>query len=158
MTVSIEKDEIRKAFLPKAVLVAQTNEASAAIPVKSRHDEMIPIWKFPFRIGRESRVEIDEDGHILVKERYKHGVIGERSNDIYLIDFGERLQISREHLRIDEEDGRYYLIDRGSKCGSAVNDERIGNDSQKERAELEDGDTIILGTSASPYRYTFVVL
>jgi pSer/pThr/pTyr-binding forkhead associated (FHA) protein len=158
MQMFIDKDEIKDVFLPKAVLVAQTNEASAAIPIKSRHDGMIPIWKFPFRIGRESRIEIDEYGHIFVKERYKHGVIGKMNNDIYLIDFGERLQISREHLRIDKEDGRYYLIDRGSKCGSAVNDERIGNDSPKERTELKDGDTIVLGTDASPYRYTFIVL
>ncbi|WP_300362105.1 FHA domain-containing protein [Hydrogenimonas sp.] len=157
MPENIDKEKIKKQFLPKAVLLAQTDEAAAAIPVKNMFDDMIPIWKFPFRIGRESRVEIDEHGHIVVKERFKHGIKSVPTNDIYLIDFGERLQISRDHMQIDEEDGHYYLIDDGSKCGSGVNEARIGADSQLERIEIKDGDTIVLGTEKSPYRYTFIV-
>jgi len=158
MPETIDKEEIKKQFLPKAVLVAGTKEAAAAIPVKNMFDDVIPIWKFPYRIGRESRVEIDDHGHIVVKERFKHGVKSVPTNDIYLIDFGERLQISRDHMQIEEEDGRYYLIDDGSKCGSGVNDVRIGTDADLERTEIKDGDTIVLGTEKSPYRYTFLLL
>ncbi len=158
MSETIDKSEIRKKFLPKAVLIAQTDEACAAIPIKNPYDEMIPVWKFPYRIGRESRVEVDEHGHIIVKERFKHGVANVPTNDIYLIDFGEKLQISRDHLQIEEENGRYYVLDDGSKCGTGVNEARIGAESEIDRIEIEDGDTIVLGTSKSPYRYTFVLL
>ena len=158
MQPTIDKKEIRKQFLPKAVLIAQTKEACAAIPIKNPYDDMIPIWKFPFRIGRESRVEIDEHGHIVVKERFKHGVPSAPTNDIYLIDFGEKLQISRDHLQIEQEEGRYFVVDDGSKCGTGINDQRIGADSDMERVEIADGDTIVMGTSKSPYRFTFVLL
>ncbi|WP_201353088.1 FHA domain-containing protein [Hydrogenimonas urashimensis] len=157
MQQSIDKEAIKRQFLPRAVLLAQTDQAAAAIPIKNQFDDMIPIWKFPYRIGRESRVEVDDHGHIIVKERFKHGMKSVPTNDIYLIDFGERLQISRDHLQIVEEDGKYYVIDDGSKCGTGVNEKRIGGDSDTERTEIEDGDTIVLGTSGSPYRYTFVL-
>ncbi len=154
----IDKQKIKKAFIPKAALVAQTVEAAAAVPMQNKQDEIVAIWDFPFRIGRESRVEIGEDGELLVKERFKHSFVTDRTNDLYLVDFGEKFQLSREHLRIDHIDGRYYILDRGSKCGSEANGVRIGSGTEEERTEIKDGDTIILGTSNSPYRYTFVVL
>lgn len=158
MPENIDKEKIKKQFLPKAVLLAQTDEAAAAIPVKNVSDDMIPIWKFPYRVGRESRVQVDDHGHIVVKERFKHGIRSVPTNDIYLIDFGDRLQISRDHMQLEEEGGRFYLIDVGSKCGCGVNDRRVGADSELERVEIGDGDTIVIGTEKSPYRYTFVVL
>ncbi|WP_456449076.1 FHA domain-containing protein [Hydrogenimonas sp.] len=158
MSHTIDKEAIKKEFLPKAVLIAQTEEAEVAIPIKNQHDRMIPIWKYPFRIGRESRIEIDANGHIVVKERFKHGIVTAPTNDIYLIDFGEKFQISRDHLQIDRKEGKYFLIDSGSKCGSAVNENRIGAGSETERIELKDGDTVVLGRENSPYRYTFVVI
>ncbi|WP_353662474.1 FHA domain-containing protein [Hydrogenimonas sp. SS33] len=155
---SIDKKSIREAFLPKAVLVAQTKEAEAAIPVKNHRDDLIPIWHFPFRIGRESRVEIDEEGRVIVKERFRPEPIVPSTNDVYLVDFGEKYQISRKHLEIGEENGNYYVLDFGSHCGTSVNQTRIGNGAPADRAELKDGDTVVLGKEDSPYRYTFVLL
>ncbi len=155
---TLDKQAIIKEFLPKAVLIPQTNEAAAAIPVKSQESDMIPIWKFPYRIGRESRMEIDEKGHILVKERIRPGMLAGPTNDIYLIDFGNKFQISRDHLTIEEENDTFFLLDNGSRCGSAVNETRIGTDAPTDRVKLHDGDTVVLGTDKSPYRYTFLLL
>jgi len=158
MPETIDKEALIRSFIPEAVLIPLTPEATAAMPAKGSHNGMIPVWKTPFRIGRESRMEIDENGNVTVKERYKHGFITAEVNDIYLFDLGEKFQISREHLRIDKNGEGYFVLDRGSKCGSAVGDTRIGADSLTEQVPLNDGDTVVLGTDHSPYRYRFVVL
>ncbi|WP_456323087.1 FHA domain-containing protein [Hydrogenimonas sp.] len=155
----VDKLKIKNTFIPKAALVAQTAEAAAAVPIRNKQDQMIAIWDFPFLIGRESRLEISKNGELLVKERFKHSFVNNKTNDLYLVDFGKKLQISREHLLIEQtDDGRYYILDRGSKCGSEANGTRIGSGTEVERTEIKDGDTIILGTPSSPYRYIFVVL
>lgn len=64
-------------------------------------------------------------------------VIGRASNcDISLPD----PYISSEHLRIEKQKDRLFLVDLGSANGSYVNNEKLGD-----RRELKDGDRISVG-------------
>lgn len=51
-------------------------------------------------------------------------------------------QLSRRHCEFTFEDGRLYIEDLGSKNGTRVNDELIG-----EKVELEDGDMVTVGSN-----------
>lgn len=151
-----EKIDILKKIVPVAVLKAMTEAAEQAVPQTLLVDGYIPIRDFPFRVGRESRVKI-VDGRVERVERvkYKQAV---PTNDLYLIDDGHRLNISREHLQIEQDGGKYYVFDRGSACGTLVGDVSLNSKEQSATVELKDGDTIVIGTRQSPYVYTFIVL
>ena len=112
--------------------------------------------KFPYRIGRESRVLV-VDGRTQRVERPKLNQV-EPNNDLFLLDGGTLLNISREHLQIERRGGGYVLIDRGSASGTKVNMQPVGGDDRGGEAAIKDGDEIIIGTKASPYRYRFIVL
>src|SRR5712692_4757159 len=56
-------------------------------------------------------------------------------NDLYLLD----ASVSRRHAEIVYEDGSYYLLDKGSKSGSYVNDRPVT------RAQLKNLDRIQIG-------------
>ncbi|MEN9202237.1 MAG: GGDEF domain-containing protein [Thermostichus sp. DG_1_6_bins_120] len=71
-------------------------------------------------------------------------VLGRSSRaDIQLTDHS----ISRQHCRLDVEDGRYILTDLGSLNGTYVNGERIS------RIPLLDGDRIQIGASILKFAY-----
>jgi len=95
---------------------------------------------------------------VVLQERHK--LSGqEPNNDVYLLDNGEYLQISREHCSIvKNEDGSYILYDRGSACGSMVNDIKVGGEDHSASAPLKDGDIISLGIENSPYKFKFIIL
>ena len=59
-----EKRKIAEIVKVRAVLKALTPEAIEAIPQPQRVNDMVIIRKFPFRIGRESRVRM-VDGRIV---------------------------------------------------------------------------------------------
>ena len=72
-------------------------------------------------------------------------------------DHGYLKQVSREHFlikRIDES--RYLLHDRGSRCGTRVNDMIYGLLGQSNDCALRNGDIIVVGSSESPYVFKFV--
>lgn len=117
---------------------------------------MVCIRRLPFRIGRESRVK-KVNGRI---ERIERPKLDDRepNNDLYLVDRGHLLNISREHLRIEIDGDAFYLVDRGSACGTKVNGEAVGGDDQGGRTLLSDGDIITIGTTESPYRFRFLDL
>ena len=148
------KANLLKQFVPLAVLEALTPEARAAVPPNQCTGQFIPIKKFPFRIGRESRVRI-VNGKAERLERPKLSN-RETTNDLYLVDQGDFLNISREHLHIDQKGSGYILVDRGSACGTRVENVTVGGDDAGGVSPLDDGDVIALGVKGTPYIYRFI--
>jgi pSer/pThr/pTyr-binding forkhead associated (FHA) protein len=73
-----------------------------------------------------------------------------------MIDSGRPLNISREHFQIEKtETGSFVLRDRLSACGTKVLGEKGERRCQGTHCELFDGDTIIVGSHASPYIFRF---
>lgn len=150
------KRQILNAVTPKAVLHALTPEAAYAVPYAQLTQALVSILQFPYRVGRESRTKLINDriGRI---ERPKSDH-ADPNNDLYLVDSGTRMNISREHFSIVEDAGRYRLIDRGSACGTQVGDTRIGGEDSGGSHPLQDGDVIGIGTANTPYWYRFIDL
>ena len=133
----------------RALLVAITPESGAALGAPERE-----ITRFPYRVGRESRG----------MHRTAYGIISERrdpgsrpSNDLYLVEPDEPLNVSREHFEIDRDGAGYILVDRASTCGTIVEGQTVGGDTRGGTRPLHDGDVIIVGTSRSPYAFKFRV-
>jgi len=117
--------------------------------------DTVPIDRLPFRVGRESRVGL-VDGAYQTLERRKGG--GAPNNDLYLIDRGEKLNVSREHFQIEKSaDGSFSLFDRGSACGTHVDDVFVGGHDRPGRLPLKHGSRIQVGTRHSPYLFEFVL-
>lgn len=131
-----------------ALLVPLTAEARAALG--GRDHAMID--RLPFRVGRESRMAMVK-GELTFMERRKGDT--PPNNDLYLIDQGQLLNISREHLQIEKAaDGGLIVHDRGSACGTIVDGKVIGGMDQEGSQPLANGSEIIIGTPDSPYRFT----
>jgi len=131
------------------LLVALTPESRIALDAPERE-----ITRFPYRVGRESRG----------MQRTRHGTISERrnpgsqpSNDLYLVEHEEPLNVSREHFEIDRDDAGYILMDRASTCGTIVEGQTVGGETRGGTLSLHDGDVIFVGTSRSPYVFKFRV-
>jgi hypothetical protein len=123
---------------------------------KSIKGEVIMLDKFPYRIGRQSRSN-GEFGPREESDRREpdHSF----NNDYYLIDDGRQLNISREHLQVDKkEDGSFEVFDRGSTCGTYVDDHNIGGDNKNARYPVKKGSVVVLGTLNSPYVFKFLII
>ena len=150
-----EKKVLLDKMDPKAALKAITDRAKHTILKRVFDTDIIPIFNYPFRIGREARIGY-VDGEVILQER--HRLDGkEPSNDVYLLDNGKFLEISREHCSIAMQEGNYVLQDRGSACGSMVNDVKIGGNDNPDEYTLKDGDIITLGFEKSEYKFKFIV-
>ena len=149
-----QKLEILTENLPKAMLQPLTPEALEAVPPHSLRGDKIVIYAFPFRIGRESRV-IKIDGRLERMERSKKDD-SPPTNDIYLIDRGHRLNISREHFKIVRSEEGYTLVDRGSACGTKIGGRNVGGNDAGGTAVLHDGDEIAIGAVGTPYVFRFI--
>ena len=113
------------------------------------------ITHVPYRVGRERRVALINGEYHSMERRASSQP---PNNELYLLDLGEKLNVSREHLQIEqEEDGRYVLIDRGSACGTIVDDQPVGGHDHGGRWPLHNGSTIRVGISSSPYLFEFVI-
>jgi hypothetical protein len=151
-----DKKDLLEKYTPVAFLRADNLETANVIPCLSTRCEVIHIYDFTFFIGRESRVrQVDKEVVVLGRKESLDSV---PTNDIYLIDLKEYLQISREHFQIEKQSDGYYIVDRGSHCGTYVNENRLYGDGKQVREKLNDGDIIKLGTKESPYRFEFIVL
>ena len=152
-----EKKELLQKMIPKAVLKAVTEVSKHSIIKREFGEDIIPIYAYPFRVGREARVQY-VDGEVILQERHK--LSGqEPNNDLYLFDSGKLLQISREHCSIVQtSDSKFLLQDRGSACGSRVNQFSVGGDDNNGLLPLQDGDIITLGSKESAYKFKFIVL
>jgi pSer/pThr/pTyr-binding forkhead associated (FHA) protein len=112
----------------------------------------VEIERFPYRVGRESRgTQRTADG--FVSERRNPG--SRPSNDLYLVERDEPMNVSRAHFLIERDGAGYVLVDRESTCGTIVEGELAGGDTRGGTVALHDGDVIIVGTSNSPYAFKF---
>lgn len=127
-----------------------TREAERALG--GRHD--VRIDRFPFKVGRESRSPASAKSH---HTELRLGTLP-GVNDLYLLEpaWTDILEISREHFAIDYEEGRFWLIDRGSACGTVVAGTQVGGNRAGGRIELRSGDVIIVvGNASSEYAFRF---
>jgi pSer/pThr/pTyr-binding forkhead associated (FHA) protein len=116
--------------------------------------EFLTIDRLPFRVGRNSRAT---SGRMAADIERRKGTVGQ-VNEAYLTEPPEKFhQISREHFLIDAEHGHFYVVDRHSVCGTIVAGKVVGGDRLGGRAELHDGDLIVVGTASSPFVFKFVV-
>jgi pSer/pThr/pTyr-binding forkhead associated (FHA) protein len=73
-------------------------------------------------------------------------VIGKQEN---LVDYQmDRDTVSRLHLRIDRDDGRYYITDLNSSNGTMLHGRLLENN---EKAEVRPGDEV----SIAQFRFVF---
>lgn len=134
----------------KAYLEPLTPEAEASLQT-----ERMELHVWPFRVGRESRMVASADG-FKVMERRRTDVTP--SNELYLLDGGQRLNVSRAHFQIETKlAGGFLLRDRGSALGTFVGSTQVGGGDSGGVADLSDGDVIVAGTSESPFAFRFVV-
>lgn len=131
------------------VLVAVTEQARAALGGLRE----IRITPFPFKVGREQRVNAMQRIQDAIERR-----IGGLPpvNDLFLLEpISDSLQISRLHFKITHGDGRYLLEDRQSTCGTIVNGQRLGGDGNPAAALLTHSALIVVGSQNSPYVFRF---
>ena len=127
---------------PRIGLVALTPEARSAIGA-----ETVAASPLPYRVGRESRGP--RRGWTLTREQRQLGT--SPSNELYLPEPSEPLNVSREHFQIEWDGRGLVLVDRGSTCGTLVEGQEVGGQGQGGSVPLKDGDVIIVGTAFSPF-------
>ncbi len=89
------------------------------------------LTSFPFKVGLEH--ELGEEDIL-------------SDNDLYLKDFLP-FSVSRNHFLIDKTDGKFVVIDRGSRLGTIVNDIRI----DAQNILTKNVNKIIIGSEQSPF-------
>ena len=151
-----EKKTIIKKLIPRAVLKAMTSQAKEAIPENNRHDDLVRIDYFPYKVGREFRVRVVKGGYEILERRKQES--NSSNNDLYLIDNDLFLNISRQHFAIEESEKGFFIVDKGSACGTIVGENTIGGKDKGGTCQLEDGDIIVLGIEGSPFQYQFILL
>ncbi len=62
-----EKKELLDKMVPKAVLKAVTDRAKHAIIKRVFGEDIVPIFSYPFRIGREARVQY-VNGEVILQD------------------------------------------------------------------------------------------
>lgn len=149
------KIKILNTFIPRAVLWPLTEKAKMSLPYEER---MISIKSMPFKIGRESRVAKTEKGSYIKKRINYKEVDTTPSNDAYIVDKGELLQVSKQHCEIIAKEDKYFIIDKTSTNGTLINDVKIGKDAEQFETELKDGDIIQFGSEGSEFKYQFLTL
>lgn len=135
----------------EATLVAVTEEAARALGGTRE----LRVTQFPFKVGRERRSYLADDRLPVNVSQRRRGE-APQVNDVYLQeDASGNLQISGAHFAIECVDARYFLVDRGSACGTMVAGDLIGGNRKGGRTELRDGDEVIVGTGRSRYIFRF---
>ena len=130
-----------------ATLVATTAEAERALGGKKD----VRLKYCPFKVGRESRTETVAGSFVHLRGT------APPLNDLYLVEpsWADLMQVSREHFMIDQFEGEFVLIDRGSSLGTLVNGQRVGGQRQGGRVVLHNGDLITVGNERSEYIFRF---
>lgn len=135
-----------------ATLVAVTKEAERALGDTPE----VRVTQFPFKVGRECRSLNPVNTRIT---ELRLGV-APQLNDVYLLEppWSDLWQISREHFAIEYADNQFFLVDRGSACGTIVAGKQVGGNRTVGRTELRNGDEIVVGTDESPYVFRFEIV
>ncbi len=135
----------------EARLTALTDDARTAL----NGSECLEINCFPFLVGRNERIRVSQ-GKAYVAERRQ--LNGSPVNHCYLVENHTPMYISREHFALDcLGDNEFTLIDRNSACGTIVAGVQVGGRDTGGRIDLKSGQTIQIGSSASPYLFRFEV-
>ncbi len=132
--------------LKVARLLALTEEARNAIQT-----ELLVIDHFPFKVGRECRTLLTRLSMSIDRRMGTAPPL----NDLYIDEKDQVVHLSREHFLIDATENGFFLVDRGSVCGTLVSGKRVGGDRTGGRVALRDHDIIIVGSEASPYVFKF---
>lgn len=135
----------------RVVLKALTGEMDMAF-----RGNTLAVHELPFRIGRECRDK--SPGPLPPGVSDRRGSTGSRTNDLYIIENGSRLYISRQHLLIEKRENAFVLVDLFSACGTIVEGRYIGGDHKGGEAPLEHEDVVIIGTAGSPYVFKVLLL
>lgn len=134
---------------PAVFLKALTPEAKASLGAVYHQ-----ITRFPFRVGRECR-NFERPINFPNTRRRPDSV---PNNDVYLVELGTVLSVSREHFQIDRQpDGGYQIVDRGSSCGTLVEGEFVGEKKKGGAKPLHNNDVIIVGSSESKFIFKFLI-
>jgi hypothetical protein len=80
------------------------------------------------------------------------------NNDLYLLELGNILNVSREHFLIDRQGDTFIIVDRGSICGTLLEGEQVGEKRKGGWKPLHNNDVIIVGGSESRFIFKFVLL
>jgi len=104
----------------------------------------------PFLVGRESRIN---EPNCFPGRRQTDS---RPNNDLYLAEAG-LCNVSREHFLIERRNGGFYLVDRQSMCGTIVEGVTVGGVRIGGEKRIQNGDVIIVGTSASKHIFKFLV-
>lgn len=115
----------------------------------------LEVLEFPFRVGRECRAVSPSPRPILSTERRSGAP---RNNDLYILETGTRLFVSRQHLLVEARENGFYVVDLFSACGTIVEGRYIGGDHKGGEVALEHQDVIVVGTSNSPYVFKVMML
>ena len=129
-----------------AILVAVTEQAAHALGGRD-----VRLTHFPFKVGRESR--LSQAGFAREQRLGRTPQV----NDVYLSEphGADVIQISRDHFAIEQLDGEFFVVDRGSVAGTIVAGRRIGGHRKGGRTRLHSGDQIVVGGESSPYVFQF---
>ncbi len=131
-----------------AFLKALTPEAKASLG-----GQLYRIPHFPFKVGRECRVSVRP----LPFPNSRRRPDSIPNNDLYLMELGNVLNVSREHFLIDRQGDTYILVDRASNCGTLLEGELVGEKRKGGWKPLHDNDVIIVGGSESRFVFNFVL-
>jgi hypothetical protein len=132
-----------------AFLKALTPESKASLG-----GSLFRIPHFPFKVGRECRVAVRP----LPFPNSRRRPDSVPNNDLYLLELGNVLNVSREHFLIDRQADGYVIVDRGSICGTLLEGELVGEKRKGGWRPLNDNDVIIVGGSESRFIFKFVLL
>jgi predicted component of type VI protein secretion system len=80
------------------------------------------------------------------------------NNDLYLLELGNILNVSREHFHIDRQGDTYIIVDRGSNCGTLLEGELVGEKRKGGWKPLRNNDVIIVGGSESRFIFKFMLI
>ena len=150
------KNKLINSFIPYAVLVPLTNDAKNSIIDIKKVNNVICIFHFPFKVGRESRMSENDKG-LFIKLRIL-GDFSKPNNDIYLFNSTRNLEISKEHFQIEIIDNNFFIKNRNSNLGTKINNEEIEKEKTNKLYPLKDGDKIKIGSYDSKYDFQFLVL
>ena len=114
----------------------------------------ILVETLPFRVGRDLRNGQLSPFRLFRKERRRTSETG--PNDVYLAEHNRPHRVSRRHILIDQEGGRFYVEDQGSACGTLVEGEALGGQREGGRRWLNHGDVIMVGGNHSPFVFKFL--
>jgi hypothetical protein len=105
---------------------------------KALNDRKLLITRFPFRIGRyvptyDSESDVFYNNNLAIEEEKPY-------------------VISRNHLSINYEGGKFWVVDRGSAFGLVVNGQEIGGKTRRTRIALDiEHNQLIIGPPTSGF-------